>query len=425
MSQRDLGRPELSHCYISLIESGKRKPSAHVVEALARKLRCSSTYLEYGVSEEGLADLPWRLRRAQNALERGRADDALSQFSVLLQDTDADALPELQREARRGRALSLAACGRMDEAINDLEAAANRVYGIAWDEWASLQACLCRCRRRHGKVNEAIELAEQAATTLQAEAAQDTDAWIHVGLVLLEAYVSRGDVFTTRRLANRLVRAADEGLDARRQTMIYLHAACTADLLGDHAAAANVAEQALAAFNGRGHPDDAGVLDHARLLLLRGRPADVDQARLLLKGHQRVLSRTRSGGPTPLPCLAELARAELAANHPRVAAAHARHAIELLGDADNEAMTQSLAVLGHALIHLGEHKDAIETLEHCAICMERIGQHYQAARVWYDVAELARNTGADGQHESVAYHQALRLIGLTPIPLVQRPCADL
>jgi tetratricopeptide (TPR) repeat protein len=413
MSQRDLGRPELSHCYISLIESGKRNPSAYVVEALARKLQCSSTYLEYGVSEEVLADLPWRLRRAQSALERGQADDALSQFSFLLQDTDADALPELQREARRGLAMSLAACGRIDEAINDLQAAANTVYGIAWDEWARLQACLCRCHRRHGNVDEAIELAEQAATTLQAEAAQNTDAWIHVGLVLLEAYGSRGDVFTTRRLANRLVRAADDGVDTQRRTKVYLHAACTADLLGDHAAAANVAEQALAALSDQGDADDAGVLDHARLLLLRGRPTDVEQARLLFKAHQRVLSRTRSSGPTPSACLAELARAELAANHPRVAAAHARHAIELLGEANSEAMTQSLAVLGHALIHLGEHKDAIDTLEHCAICMERIGQHYQAARVWYDVAELLRNTGADGRQESVAYHHALRLIGLT------------
>jgi tetratricopeptide (TPR) repeat protein len=413
MSQRDLGDPELTHCYISLIESGKRNPSPDALEALARKLCCSPTFLEYGVSEEVLADLPRRPRRAQSALKHGRADEALSQFSSLIQDADATVLADVHREARRGRALSLEACGRIDEAIDELQIAATMAYGVAWDEWASLQACLCSCRRRGGDVNEAIELAEQAAATLKAEAARDTDAWIHVGVALLDAYGSRGDVFTARRLADRLVRAADEGGSTQQQTKAYLQAACTVDLLGDRAAAARIAEQVLVAIkeydDNRG--DGAGVLDYARLLLLRGRPTDVDQAHALLKARLRTLSRGMSSGPALAACMAELARAELAANHPHEAVDHARHATELLGDSDNDAMTEALIVLGHALIHLCRYKDSVETLQRGAICMERIGQRYQAARVWYDVAELLGITGADGQR--AAYDRALRLIGLT------------
>jgi tetratricopeptide (TPR) repeat protein len=421
MSQAELAAPDLSDSLVSLIESGKRNPSRQTIETLARRLGCSVNYLEHGVTEEALAGLRAQVRHARGALKRGCVAEALLGFAAVTASPLFKATTgELQVAARRGLAESLEACGRIDDAIGEWRLAAVAADEIDWDEWATVQVDLFRCLRRRGHLNEAVELVEGALAVLRSVGEHGTDVWLRVAMKLLETYEWRGDQFTARRFAERLVRLAGDCGSVRMRMMVQVRAAALAEADGEHDRAVKLAERALKAigdFVAVAAPSYGGaaVLDYARLQLLLDRSDRTERARRVLHEYERQLAATEGHDQERAACMTELARAELALDRPGEAVACARRAIGLLSDVHVEALANALAVLGQAHLRLDEHEDARHALTRCATCLEQAGYPRNAARAWFDVAEVLRQSGADSRQECVTYQHALALIGIAPL----------
>src|SRR5437016_6495 len=114
LSQAQLAFPELSDSYISLIESDKRKPTASVIQFLAKKLECSSRYLESGITESAFDDLRMELQYSQIALQNGEVAEALRQYAEIKNRCDSEVLCDILYEARSGYAAALEADGQLD-----------------------------------------------------------------------------------------------------------------------------------------------------------------------------------------------------------------------------------------------------------------------------------------------------------------------
>ncbi|HEU5156064.1 MAG TPA: transcriptional regulator [Streptosporangiaceae bacterium] len=338
--------------------------------------------------------------------------------------------PRLHQRARRGHAMSLEARGRAEEAVQELERAAQTVKGLDWDEWAAVQECLCRCHRRRGDLVEAVAVADRALACLHLEERPATDAAIRIGVHLLEAHRSLGDAFTARRLAGRLVRTVESGAGAgagagaraRARLTVYAHAAAVFEEHGDHATAVTLAERAMAAAAEQetGRADALDAVERAGLLTLLGRPG-AERARLLLCARERELARAGDRPRALGVCVAERARIELAMGCPAEAVAQARRAHTLLAGPPSRAAARALAVLGHGLVQLDRLPAAIETLTRGAECLEHAGYVRQAARAWYDVAEAIGRTGGGHRRRALAYRHALALIGLAAEPALPNP----
>ncbi len=461
MSQAALAKPDLSDSYISLVESGKRTPSAAVVEALAERLGCSVDYLTCGLAETTLTELKTGLAQARRALYTGNPEQALARLQqladILAEVAQLPPIPQLHVEVQHTTALALEATGRFDDAIAALQPLLDAIDPIVapaglpkhsdqpsaltgrpewpgWAQWATLQVALARCHRR----NDDHALAARSAGPAFAIAAVATDggdveaaeAAVQIGAVLVEVFADAGEVLLARQTCTRLLQMAQDSGHPHARLQAYQQAVLVAETLGDLGEAAQWAERALHLLEA----DEAfrsATEWHARCaaLLLRVRPDQAERARDLLT---QQLTRAALTGATP-QTLTALAEAELLLQRPDQAAAHARQALhppETGETADSTdageqvpdwVRARALAVLAAACDRLGDRDDAIAALVRRAELLEHHGPRRQAAQAWLQAADLlAPPHPADRDHDEVEaprlryYQRALAAMGLKP-----------
>jgi tetratricopeptide (TPR) repeat protein len=421
ISQAQLAFPELSDSYISLIESDKRVPAPSVVELLAGKLSCSPTYLVSGVREDVVDELRVTLDYAEIALQNGAPEEARARFAEVLANSDTGALPDMLGKARWGHAMALEASGELEAAIAGLrELSAEASAEADLDHWAKVHVALSRCLRERGDVSAGVGVAEDALRQLIAAGADSTDAAVHLGAALLAAFIERGDLVRARQLALQLVERAERIGGPRARMAAYWEAAYVSEVRGEYEDGVALAERALMLA----HETGPGVLlsddprDLARLrivyagLLLRARPGEAERARELLTGVRGEINASSAGEIDVAWCLTELARAEIVLGRPAEAAGLAEEALELLGDAPRRATAGALTVLGEACSRLGRRDQAIEALTSAATHLEQMESSREAARTWFDLAELLAETGAPEAPRLDAYRRALACAGV-------------
>src|ERR687886_194167 len=120
MSQADLAGGGLSASYVSLIEAGKREPTASILQMLAERLGCSVDYLRDGVEASDRERIALELRYAELARRSGEPAEAQRRYAALAEDP-AVRLTGQQAEAVLGLARSLQACGRLEDAASRFE----------------------------------------------------------------------------------------------------------------------------------------------------------------------------------------------------------------------------------------------------------------------------------------------------------------
>src|SRR5690606_25349191 len=151
LSQAQLAHPELSDSYISLIESGKRTPTAAVLELLASKLDCSLSYLVNGVTAEQLQELELELNYAKIALDNGEVQEARRRYGELVADPNLAGLAQLRQEAEYGLALAMEACGDLDAAVATLNGLrASAADTMTPERRIAVTMALSRCYRERG-----------------------------------------------------------------------------------------------------------------------------------------------------------------------------------------------------------------------------------------------------------------------------------
>jgi tetratricopeptide (TPR) repeat protein len=413
MSQAQLAFPELSDSYISLIESDKRVPATDVLELLARKLGCSTVYLVSGVSEEAVNNLRMILNYAEIALQNGEAPEARRRFAEVLASPDVNVLAELERRARWGHALAQESVGELEAAIKELRDLIAE-SSPEWDRehWARLHMALTRCLRERGDFTASIEAGEAGLRTLAAAGDDRSEIRIELGVTVLGSYIERGDLVRASQLAERLIQGAEDVGTVRARMAAYWQAAGVAEMRGGYHEGIALTERALALLG-----EDADERNLSRLrgqyavLLLRAGPENAERVRDLLTQAKGEMSESSASEIDLAMCLSDLAKAEIALDHPQEALALATEAIDMLGEAPRYAMGGALNALGEAYLRLDRREEAIEVLARAAGYLEEMDVSRQAAQAWTDLAELLGQLG-DERRQCEAYRRALACVGV-------------
>ncbi len=413
MSQAQLAWPELSDSYVSLIESGKRTPAPGMIALIARKLDCSAAYLTTGVTEEAMTGLQETLRYAHIALQNGAADEARVCFAEVLSHPALSDLPSLAHEARWGHALALEATGALEQAITELEIAAQMISPQGEPErWAELHTSLSRCHRERGDLAASISSGEAALDRLTESGGQWTDSMVMLGATVLAAYDDRGDLAYATQFAQALVERAEAIGSPKALMAAYWNAAWVAESRGDFDGALKLAERAIALLGEENDPRNLSRLRTAYAhFMLTACPEKAEEVREILLRSEREVDASAASTVDTAWCLTIQARTELTLGRPIEAAALGRRATDLLHGTAGLAIAEAYTVLGDACVRLDRREEAVAALSQAVEYLEKMQAHRPAARTWFDLAELLGAAGrSDGQKE--AFHRALTCMGL-------------
>lgn len=411
LSQAQLAHPELSDSYVSLIESGKRTPTAAVLELLAAKLECSLTYLINGVTAEQMQDLELGLGYASLALNNGEVAEARTRYADLLRDGNLLGLSSLRQQAEYGYARASEACGDLDEAITVLcrlrETSADP---LPPERAIAVAIALSRSYRERGDLADAVRVGEEAI--FGPGRPVWTDDLVELGATLLAAYMARDDMLRARQFAAELLATAEMLGTPRATVAACWNAATIAERTGRGEEAMSLAERALAIQSETGEPRNLARLRmQYALLLLRVRPSEAAACRDLMLRGERDMAESAAGTLDLARCALDLARAEITLGNAAQAIKHARRGRDMIDQRTPVLLADAHFLLGNALIMLDDKAEAAAELAAGQEILARLADSRRAAEVWLSIA-MALERLDDDSASSVAYERALACVGL-------------
>ncbi|MEV7968570.1 helix-turn-helix transcriptional regulator [Sphaerisporangium sp. NPDC088356] len=411
LSQAQLAHPELSDSYVSLIESGKRTPTAAVLELLAAKLECSLTYLINGVTAEQMQDLELGLRYAALALDNGEVAEARRRYAELLDDGSLAGLASLRQQAEYGYALASEACGDLDEAITVLSRLSESSgETLPSDQAVAVAVALSRCYRERGDLGPAVRVGEEMLLGLRRP--MWNDDLVELGATLLGAYIVRGDLLRARQFAAELLAAAEMLGTPRATVAACWNAAVLAEQTGRGEEALALAERALAVQSENGEPRNLARLRMAyAILLLRVHPEQAEACRDLFLRVERELAESSASTVDTARCAVELAKAEIVLGDPAKAVAYANRGRDLLDERARTLRLEAHLVVGNALLLLSRSEEAAAELAKVEELLEHVPSSRRAAEGWLTAAKALEQLD-DGEATEAAYHRALASAGL-------------
>jgi tetratricopeptide (TPR) repeat protein len=418
MSQTQVGAPELSASYVSLLESERRKATPRVAELLAGRLDVDATWLLSGDRPAAREQRALDMRFAELALANGDVDEARAAFEQLLSsapDDDVDR-PHLRHQL----GLALERSGELESAIEVLEALReDAAADPARMPWLRVVTDLSRCYREVGDLARAVLVAEQAVERARALGLSDARDLPRLVVTLAGASRERGDHAHAAQLLTRVLAELD-GSNRRDRGSALWNSALNAAERGDYADGMLLAEKALALFAEEEDVRAEGLLRTTlawMVLESRERPAQ-EAMELLTDAHARLaaagLQVEQAYAET------ELARACIALGGPIEGIEWARTSLDRLGDRDRLESARARLALASGLLALDEVAAAVEEMELAAAGLEHVTASRQAASVWRDLADLQARLG-NHVASSASYTQALRLLGLPQRPEEQLP----
>jgi len=192
LSQTELAGDGLSPSYISLLESGRRRPSPAVASVLAAKLGCSTSQLLDGEPSEHERRVQLELAYAELALRHEGAEDAVGRLTALLDEGHLTAADETQVILLLAEALERT--GQLRAAIARLAPAYERAR-TSGDLYAlpRLAVQLCYSHWSAGDLTRAVALGEQALAACRDQGLAGTDEYFSLASTVMYAYADAGD----------------------------------------------------------------------------------------------------------------------------------------------------------------------------------------------------------------------------------------
>ncbi|MEV7287736.1 helix-turn-helix transcriptional regulator [Streptomyces sp. NPDC093252] len=370
LTQRQLAEPAYTPAYISTLEAGRVRPSDEALRHLADRLGVGFDELATGRPARLATDLRLRLTEAQRTLATGAAEEAAEQYTALLTEATAHALPAEQATALLG----LGECGLDTGDIVAARRSFERAEQVLGEADLPLPARVPAVRGRAvshylaGELRYAVYLLESTLDELNRGGLHDPDALLLLYASVIGPYMD----------------------------------------MGAHARAAKAAEFALAVAPRSGDPALVARMHRqvARTLLAEGRIAEADASLAKAAEMYRQLQiRTELANchwMRGYVCAqnGELERAE----------AELRQALDMLS-ATRAALYRSQAAveLADVLHRRGKSGEAAALLREVLgdLSPERGAVHAAAAhRLLGIIAEDARDTEAAEEH----YVRALSLL---------------
>jgi tetratricopeptide (TPR) repeat protein len=415
MSQSDLSGPGVSPSYISLLESGRRAPTARAIELLARRLGCTPAYLKDGPAGEHSERAQVSLRYAEIALHNGESAEALAHSAAAIQGLPVHAESE-RRQAHTVRARALELCGRLEEAVVALEELrAGAAEGRRHEEFARLTVDLTRCYKEMGDVAHALDLGSAALGSLERVGLVGSDVHAELASTVIGLHYERGDYVRAALLAESALHHVEQTGSRRAQGAIYWNASLAAEARGDVGTALVLAERAVAAYaEGQDDRSLARLRIAQAWLLMRANPPMPEDARVLLERAHVALRDT--GSSTDLAYAeTELARADLMCGRPSEAIRVATSALARLGDGSRLEAAHARIVRSRAMFAQGDETEAVAELELAARTLTGHGVSRQAAVAWRELADGFSGLGRL-REAGEAYRMALTEAGVPSAP---------
>ncbi|MFI5755536.1 helix-turn-helix domain-containing protein [Streptomyces sp. NPDC051569] len=412
MSQEVLAGKDLSPSYISLLEAGKREPSADVIRLLAERLGCKPDYLSGAGAKPDATSLEVELRYAEMTLRNGDAQAARSGFEELRKKVSVSQHPAIWCAAELGVAQSLEAGGQLEEAVARFEALREMSLGElrAFVPQFTVVMSLCRCYRELGDLSHAIELAESTLDEFKAAQLPPTVTYLELLSTLVGIYCERGDLHRADYLAARAIREAAIVTDRKALGAAYWNASVVMHRQGRSNEALSLITKALAIYS---EGDDERALARVRNayagVLLQSEEPDADTAKKLLQQSAQVLGSVGSSIDVAYVETA-LARADLMLGDAEGALGHAARALDLLGPEHRLESARTQLVLAAAQLTLGNHDAAQIAYERGALMLEASEAGRQAAFAWSELAEILERCG-EKERALWAYRQSMLSMG--------------
>jgi len=423
LSQVALSGDGISPGYVSLIESGKRNPSAAVLQRLADRLGVPVDRLRDDPESGPPAATPEMLHGrlevnfARLALANGNPAEAVRCLAAVdLEVVDA----KTACDAALVLAESLQQTGRLDRAVAVLESLVARCRAqSAWTCLALASTVLSVMYIESGDIARSVDVAHQAVAEMTAAGLEGTDEHIRLSSVLVSSLIERGDLAYATRRVEELIEVADQVGSSRARGSVYWNAAAVAQARGRVDDALRLTDRAVALLGEQEESRDLPRLrmHYAWVLLNHPTPRAAEALRQLdlaesdpaLLGSRLDLgfARTFRG------------RAHLALGQVEDAAEHAAAALQMLGPSAHIERASALLLLGDVGAAQLNMDLALESYREAASVLSRMQTSRRVAHLWRDLGDSWRELGE--LHRAVeAYDRSFRIVGLTPQPRTGR-----
>src|SRR4051794_38916472 len=208
LSQTELAGDGISPSYVSLLESGRRRPSPSVAALLAGKLGCSTSELLDGEPSERDRRVQLEIAYAELTLRHDGATEAASRLEDLLAEPDLGSADQLEANLLLARARERS--GDLNGAIGILlpifeDAAAGGQFGTL----PRVAIHLCHCYKATGDFNQAVLVGEQALDARSSQNLEGGDDYYRLAATVMSAYADMGDESQALRWARQLIDSAE------------------------------------------------------------------------------------------------------------------------------------------------------------------------------------------------------------------------
>lgn len=415
LSQTALAGDDLHPSYISLLESGRRAPTADVVAVLSGRLGVSADALSGEISLE----MEEPLALADAALGLGRSAEAITLLEPFRVEMTVRRCARDSLIFRAGFVLASALenVGRLDEATALLEVLRTAADSSrARHPWLHIAVALVRCYRDSGDIGRAIDVGEDAVRRCDGTMTAALDGHAQLVSALAGAYSERGDLLRAELLLEGLLAETPASGSPADQAAAYWNAAIVAAQRGHALEAMRLCEQASSLIS---LGDDLGA--RARLQITRARvhlaqdPPQAGQARDLVTDALPALEQY-AGAVSLSSAETELARSELLLGRPDVARERASAALGRVTEDQPIERARALTVLGAALLALDERALGIASLEDAGRLLGAAHAPRQAAAVWRSLSDVYRGMG-DMDRASAAVNEAFAAAGVLAEPV--------
>ena len=409
-SQTRLARElKVSTSYVSLLESGRRRPRPQLLERAAQELECPVEYLRTGRGSPDCDDLELELRFAELALRAGDAQTARDRFRQVARRAELLDESDLRCEAEWGLSRAHEALGELEASIEGFERLADGAVQLpATMSRTSVMTALCLAYLKCGDLTRAVDVGESALRDLRSDDPDrpDRDPATELASTLVFCYYQRGDLTRAHLLARTVIEAAEHHGSTSARAAAYWNAAVVAEARGELRSARILTERALALYS---ETDNARATASLRVncawLLLRSPEPQVAEADELLG---RALAELTEVGSVVDVASAEieLARCRLLAGDPAEAATVAAGALDRLGSEARLETARAQAVLAHAQLALGDTTAAVATYTAAAGALARLDASREAAATWRELADALAGLGRSEEAMAAYRHLA-------------------
>lgn len=253
LSQEQVGAPEFTRAYISLVESGKSGMSARATEIIAGRLGVSAADL--ASDTRGQLRQQLALARAEASLRADRPADALRETAAL--ERGSAGLVRARATRIRGRALLEQ--GRPRQALQAFTNA-SRVFEAELDHELVARTAFDRAQAhiRLQERSDALQLALRCEAALHAGAVVDRSLELQVTAFLAGLLTTLGETTAANARADRARELAEDVTDPRTIANLYESLSQTREQQGDLEGALTYARRSLAAYERLGEERSIG-----------------------------------------------------------------------------------------------------------------------------------------------------------------------